>query len=152
MTFGLQYVMCFCFSWFWLLFFFVGGGFFVLVFFLCVYVCVFFTEVLFGAKQGCFLHARTRGWVGPEAPLRCACLSPPHGLSLLHRAGVAPALLLQLWEQDRGRLSRREIPTVMTSNQSFLPLCLVYFLTALTVVHVPPLSLSAAFWHLTAIT
>lgn len=121
-------------------------------FFLCVYVCVFFTEVLFGAKQGCFLHARTRGWVGPEAPLRCACLSPPHGLSLLHRAGVAPALLLQLWEQDRGRLSRREIPTVMTSNQSFLPLCLVYFLTALTVVHVPPLSLSAAFWHLTAIT
>lgn len=30
LTFGLQYVMCFCFSWFWLLFFFVGGGFFVL--------------------------------------------------------------------------------------------------------------------------
>lgn len=136
LTFGLQYVVCFCFR----------------VFFMCVYVCVLFPEVLSGVKQSCFLHTRTRGWVGPEARLRCACLSPPHGLSLLHRAGIAPALLLQLWEQDRARPARREIPTVMTSNQSFLPLCLVYFLTALTVVHVPPLSLSAAFWHLTAIT
>lgn len=105
------------------------------------------TELLPSCKDEGVGGKRATALMCSSSLLRMACLSSV-ATGRDCSCCSASALVTGSWQPLRkGNINCDDFLTDL-----FLPLCLVYFLTALTVVHVPPLSLSAAFWHLTAIT